>query len=286
MRGKSVFLLLGLIMLLALAGCTVNQPPSFSYDPGWVVENIDQSYWTSTQPGEIFGDFWVYVTDPDGVADIAYVSVTDPKGTEFVLQDTATGVSHYNSTQDYFGGWVRYYTGGQPNTFQLGSYDVLVRDSAQHEIHQSFVVTAPGSSTSSTGFLYDSYWSFTGTGIAALAKASLTAASNSSGTITVTFNVTDSNVWNGYIWFYDASDNYVAGTDFLRDIAAKINGGIGFYNDGTSNTVTLQASDLADLTQSFADIAGARVVMTDGYQYHPTHDSWYDHRSISANRTF
>jgi hypothetical protein len=279
--------MLSLIALAALAGCSLfNRAPSFSANPGWVIENIDQTFWSSTQPGEAYGNFWIYATDPDGANDIIYVSVTDPNGVEWVLQDSSKSISHYNSTKGYYGGWLRCYTTASPHVVQLGTYDVLVKDTAKHEVHQSLIATAPGSATNSTGFVYDQ--SYTGSpvgGTAMLDKAGVSVLSNNGATISVTFTVSDSRTFNGYIWFYDSAGTYVAGTDFFSSSPGLITAGGSVKTIGVK-TATVHASDLLDLTRPLGDIHGVHVVLTDGVQYYPANPTSYDHRSISAYMYF
>lgn len=251
-----------------------NRPPVFS-GIGWATSNYDPSFWTKTggtAPATGFRCFQVFIDDPDVRQDIVEITVSDPLGQSWSLEDD------YDSESGYWGGYF-YYSSSSPDRIELGTYEVLARDSAGHEISSTFAVNRPGE-VSGTGFLFSpDYGGIKTGGDPMLARAFDLSGSKTAGDLTVSFKVNDSRVYNGWVWFYDAAGGYIGYSDWFKD---TINGGSGLHTDGiTANSLVLTA---ADLTGFFDSIAGFHVVLTDGAQLAPEIN--YDHRSISAYAEF
>ena len=76
------------ILFLYFISCANNgnEPPTVEIT-GWVIENIDESYWTKRgSTGDwatAFFDIWVVANDPDGIDDITYVEVSNPEGSSW-----------------------------------------------------------------------------------------------------------------------------------------------------------------------------------------------------------
>ncbi len=262
-----------------------NKTPVITEASGWVVENIDPSFWTKwgySADATAYRNFWVYASDPDGIDDITYVKVTNPKGTYWTLRDSSTGKDYYDPEGGFFGGWRRHYSSSHPNIVYLGQYSVLVRDSAGHEVVDSIDFSSPGSS-SGNGFLYsEDYTGSTDGGIEMLKRASVTNFTKEENNITIDFQVYDARVYNGYVWFYDDIAEYITWSDHFKN---TINSGAGLYNDGTTNTLQIQSSDLDLGSYTWGDIKGFHVVLKDGAQFAPS-ETRYDHSSISQYSTF
>jgi len=114
-----------------------------------------------------------------------------------------------------------------------------------------------------------------------LKRASIIDVTKGQSDITIQFQVVDSRVYNGVIWFYDDSAEYITWSGWFKN---KVNEGAGLYNDGTTNTLQIQSSDLELGDFSFDDIKGFHVILTDGAQYAPD-ETEYDHRSVSQYQT-
>jgi hypothetical protein len=275
-----------LVCFILMIGCNnqtseTNSPPEFSSDPGWVVENIDPSYWTKwgySKSQTAFWDFWIHVEDPDGIADISLITVTSPQGGYWVLQDSGNGVSAYNSQGQFWGGWVEYYSSSSPHGVALGKYTVIARDSASHQITDSIFITSPGGGGSS-GFLYsETYTGSTQGGTPMIRRAVGITATSGSSDLWIYFSTADSRVNNGFVLLYNASAEYITSTVWFKN---KINTGLGIYTDDSVNALHVLSSELTLGSHSFNEIQGLHVVLTDGKQYAP-HENWYDHLSISA----
>ena len=274
-----------LIASLYFTSCSTNNPPTVEIT-GWCTENIDESYWTKwgyTGGGTAYFDIWVEASDPDGIDDIEYVEVSNPEGLYWVLRDSETGKDHYDPEGGFFGGWRRYYSAGHPHRVLLGQYTALVRDSKGNEATDTLSFNEPGS-LSGSGFLYsEDYTGSTSGGIKMLQRAIITNATKGISDVTIEFTVDDTRVYNGYVWFFDVSAEYITWSDFFKN---TINSGAGLNTDGfTNNILQIQSTDLALGTFTWNDISGFHIVLTDGLQYSPNED-WWDHRSISAYELF
>lgn len=290
MRKRAMFLIfLPLAALLCSCGL-FNQPPVFDNIVGWVFENIHPSFWTKdggADPGATaFRNFWIHAEDSDGRDDITYVCVTDSEDVDWVFEDAESGYSLYDDAGGYWGGWVRYLSSFSPHRLALGTHATVVRDSADHEISRTDVFTGPGGTTGYSFAYTEEYLGNTSGGTPLLARATGLSGTWYSDRIAVQFNVNDTAVFDGYVWLYDSSEEYLGWTGWFR---STINGGVGINNSGGANSLVVYFTDPGfDLgTHSPTEIAGFHVVLTDGAQYtQPPNDTWYDCRSISAYALF
>jgi len=282
----NVMVIFTLPMLAVSVGCDIINPigeekngePEIIGNSGWVVENIDPSFWTKwgqSSDATAFLGLWIYASDPDGIQDITYVSVISPRDELFVLRDKSIGVDHYDDDNDRFGGRL-YYSLDHPHGVTLGRYTVLIRDSAGHEVTDTISVNSPGTKSGSGSIYSENYTGSTSSSPKMLKRASILSATKGSGDITIQFRTDDLRVYNGYVWFYDASANYITSSGYFKN---KVNDGAGLRTDGTIDTLKVQSSDLELGDFTFDDIKGLHVILMDGAQYAP--EEAYDHRSIS-----
>jgi hypothetical protein len=264
---------------LLASGCksnATNQAPSFAGEQGWAIENIDPTFWTNAPPATMYRNFWIYAEDPDGAQDIVYIAVTDSSGHYWTLQDD------YDPTYDYWGGWGRCYDSSSPDMARLGSYEVLVRDSAGHEITTTIACNGPAGESGFSFVYSEAYSGNLSGGTPALRKATSLDGTRDADQITVKFTVDDARVHEGWLWLYDSSGHYIGWTDRFWGI---INSGSGIYTDDSLNTLVMSSTQLKlESGHSFTEVAGFEVVLTDGGQY--TEPTWYDYRSISAHLDF
>jgi hypothetical protein len=295
----------GLLALLAAvtlqvgAGCggsSSSAPPGPSLtitSLGWAEENIDPSNWTTAPPNgqTAFYDFWIHYSGDIAYSDIQYARVYLPTGSYWNI---AANPQHFDGTKRVIGGWVRWYWGSQPNVLPIGSLQVEVKLTDGSDAQYTAFIPAPGSTVAGTYTTMHSEDATSPPPMSApmLRRATLgptqtlTAATQ---TLSVTFSVVDPNVHDGFVWLYDASDTYVGGFFYFVDtstgLASPRLAGSTLYNDGTMNTLTVSAGDLFFATGgSFDQIAGVRVVLTDGAQYGLVANGAvrYDCRSVSA----
>jgi hypothetical protein len=292
--------LLTLLLAAALpivAGCgrsSSSAPPGPSIaitGLGWYEESIDPSFWTTAPPNgqTAYYDFWIRYSGDIAYSDIQYARVYLPNGTYWNI---ASRPQLFDATNRRIGGWGRWYS-TQTNVLPIGTLQVEVKLTDGSDAQYTAYIPAPGSTTAGT---YTSMHSEDATSpppmsAPMLSRATLGATQTltaSTQTLSVTFSVVDPNVHDGYVWFFDASGAYVGGFFYLVDtstgLASPRLDGSTLHTDGTVNTLTVSASDLAFATGgSFDQIARFRVVLTDGAQYGLVPGLRFDCLSMSAS---
>ena len=277
-----------IILVSLLFGC--NSDGSSSNDPptveitGWIIENVDES--VASKYGNIanataYFSIWLDVVDPDGIDDIVYVEISNPDDRYWILRDSSSGFDLYDPEDKvFFIDWC--YSSAHPHTIILGQYRAFVQDSAGNQATATINFSSPGTALPEEGFIYsEDYLGSTVGGIEMIKRASVTNFIKGEDSIIVEFQVDDARVYNGYIWLYNGSPEYITWSGYFKN---TINSGSGILNDGTTNTLQIQSSDLELGIYSWDDINGFHIVLTDGTQYSPD-DNW-DHRSISIYSIF
>jgi hypothetical protein len=259
---------------------------------GWYYENIDLTFW-DTAPGAqtAFYDFFVGYEGNIAFSDISSATVTAPGGGTW---NVCPNSNFFDAQHKVIGGFGRFYDGSDPNVLPIGNFkaEVVLHDGtvARHTGR----IPAPGSTTTGT---YTSMHSQDGPSAADSAPMMLRATVSTATlhtttkTVIIEFSVSDPLVYNGYVWFFDSSENYLGGFHYFRDpVTGVISPALGgnLFVNGTVNTLTLGSGDLTlapgvSLADFFSNAAECVVVLTDGAQYgagasHPR----YDGQSISA----
>ncbi len=121
---------------------------------------------------------------------------------------------------------------------------------------------------------------------AMIPRGNITGADFDDTTLTVTYQVNNSDVANAWLWLYDTNDTYIGWTNSAVswDAGQTVDNNIipGTFNiDGTDTTMVIEVTDFNDqsATLDFADVAKVILLLTDGSQY--TGDFAFDYRSIS-----
>lgn len=121
-------------------------------------------------------------------------------------------------------------------------------------------------------------------------KRAINVSGSKAESISVSFDLNDPLLFNGYIWFYDIEGSYVGVAGFFRDvetgiISSMINNGSAIYRDGSTNTVIVQPDDIRYSTgKTYDQISFCHIILTDGEQY--PEFTGYDCRSISPKIVF
>jgi hypothetical protein len=89
------------------------------------------------------------------------------------------------------------------------------------------------------------------TTVASIERPTVTAFTNNTTSISVSFTINGNNVHNGYAWFYDSSNTYVGKFLYFLDktsgaITSRLSGGVFNHADGQSNTLSLSLNDIVD----------------------------------------
>jgi hypothetical protein len=111
--------------------------------------------------------------------------------------------------------------------------------------------------------------------------------------LVVSFAILGNDVHNGWVWFYDSSDEYVGEFYPFRarsdgTASVRLNGAAFNAENGGTNTLTVGASDIhynntAISSAAFSAISSCRVVVCDGAQYEAADRwTWYDYKAVST----
>jgi hypothetical protein len=293
-RRISLTLLFGLTLILA--GCpTPEAPKTIKIEKmGWVLENIDTSYWSSPfDDATCFGWFAIpYTGDGIVLSDIDYVHMHHGDLTWNISVDS-DHVDLENKCIYVLHAW----TGSlSPNgsvfpigeiTFEVG----LVNDESATYVLD---VPIPGQTTSGTkNYIYtEDFGGVPAANYTPMLKRPVFVSDLLGGaTIDISFSSNDPIFFSGHVDFYDDSNNWVGNSPAFRSygsgvIAAFVNGGAALNNDGTPNALSLVSGSISYATgKSFSNIAKYAVSLTDGAQYLGT-SSTFDCIAIGARTTF
>ena len=215
MRQCSRWRLLAAMVGLALAchGSDEAGPTVTVTGVGWVEENIDPSFWISPPPNDntAFFDFWIHYEGDIAYDDLQYARVYLPDGGYW---DLAPTVDFLDTTKKVIGGWRRWWWDPTPDMLPIGPMraEVKLRNGANSSA--VFNIPAPGSSTSGTyTLMYTEDATSPPLASAPMVRRATPGAMNTvttaTQTITITFSVDDTKVYDGWVWFYDLSKTYL-----------------------------------------------------------------------------
>jgi hypothetical protein len=242
---------------------------------GWVIENIDSSFWTGTMPpSHCFYNFWINYEGNISLKDIKYAKVTVVNSGLYWSIPLTENL--FNSGNKVIGGWYRFY-GDVNNVLPIG--DLRAEVKLKNGKKSSFVkaIPAPGSlTTNSCDFVYTPEDYSTGLISYAPMIKRATVGTKSINTITevmtINFTITDSNVYNGMVFLYDNANEYIGYTKTFRNesgnLTSMINGSTAFYITGTNNVLIINNSDITFMSgKTFNQISKFAVSLQDGNQY-------------------
>jgi hypothetical protein len=259
----------------------------------WVIENIPASYWsnTSTAKPTCCYEFWIYYDGDDiSISDISSAKIYAPS-----MSSTWTiplSSSTFDSQKKVIGNGGNFYWNTNINAIPIGTVTAKVVLTNGNTASCEFVTHTPGR-------IDPLYYNYTYTeditGLSSAYVPALKRAIPGSGvnikatsSLTVKFSITDSNAYNGYLWFYDSSNTYVGYSKrFVNtttgDTESCLNNGSALIKTGTQNSVTINDSDITySGTKTFNDISRFSVLILDGAQFTSAGNySSYDYRSRS-----
>ena len=288
------------LFLMLFASCSDKESSKKSAQmtsAGWVLENIDPTWWSSAQNHSAY--FNIEVTFEDESLTVSdFESITfyspDDKSWSFEGDDLA---AYFDEDSSRFGLWERCWSSqwSDGDSILLGDYTVVAILTNGEESSKNLYIPAPGKTsagTSNTAYTED-YIGSISTNLTPLPqRAGSVSASYDGIDFSVNFSINDSMIYNGYFWFYNATGDFIGGSSatYFRDygdgtIDGNVNGGSALYVDGTDNVVTYTAADdILNSGYSLEDISSVSVVLTDGAQY-ANQEYSYDCRSISSMTT-
>lgn len=260
---------------------------------GWLEDNIDPSYWQTPPPGgqTAFYAFRIHYAGNITFGDIQYARVYLPGGRYWIINRSP---AFFDQANQVIGGLGSWYDSANINLLPIGPLLVEVKLNNGADATYTANIPAPASTTagSYTTMHPEDLVSPPINSAPMVTRATVGATntrSSTTGTISITFSVSDSKVYDGYVWFFDAASTYLGGFFRFRNpstgIVTPLLAGSTLHADGTTNTLTLQPGDLQlNAGASVGQIASFHVVLTDGAQYGTQASGVprYDCRSASA----
>lgn len=240
---------------------------------GWIIENIDESFWSSSPGTTCFYDWFVrYEGDNISQSDIQSARIYPLINSNYYW-NLIPDPYFFDGTNKIIGGWARWYWGSENHVAPIGNFRVEIILTNGYTTTYNVSFPAPGS-TSTNGFNYVYTENIPSPGAVytpMIHRATIVSYSKTTG-INIVFNVNDPLVYSGYVSFHDSDGDWVGSTtEYFRnyetgilntDLLTTLN------IDGTNNTLDISDSEIYyDSGKTFSDIAGFILVLTDGAQY-------------------
>ncbi|HCM27516.1 MAG TPA: hypothetical protein DIC34_13385 [Treponema sp.] len=268
---------------------------------GWVIENIPADYYTGSTFRSARLNVWLKYEGTIDASDIKSARVYLPDSESYWTLHPENGELNVNNR--VLGGWTRWYLTENNHAIPIGTMRAVVELTDGTVSSISRLIPAPGSlETGAAVTTHTENSILHATGSAPLVKRAAVVGGSiavSAGTLSVDFSVNDDLVYNGFLWLYNASDEYIGHSRYFRDAASGAFDADMFAADpvfnGNSIRIALRDSAVtADDTvymeegMPFADIAKFRIVLMDGAQYGLSADGrvMYDCRSLSELSVF
>jgi hypothetical protein len=300
---KIRIILSAILVLVVLTSCDKENNKKITITKvEWVVENIPASFWVSTattKPTCCYGFCIYYDGDDISINDISSAKIYLPSSTS--AWTITLSSSTFDSQKKTIGNGGNFWWSSNIHELPLGTLTAKVVLTNGNTASCEFMTHTPGR-LDPAGYQY-AYTPEDATVNSSSYVPTLKRSIPSSVTgdnvkgvssLTVKFSITDSNAYNGYLWFYDSSNNYIGYSKRFVDKTTglpdpTLNNGSSLITTGTAlNIVTVQDSDIVySGTETFADISRFSVVILDGVQFRSAGKySTYDYRSRSALTSF
>lgn len=286
---KKTLIITGLVFALLMSSCgnpvsTVNNNAAITIaDSGFIVERIDATYWPAPiYDATMFVSFWVYYDEDLEASDIKDAVVVDPNGAQRTIPVGELIVDTKDKCIDI----RRQCYADALDKIPLGFWTITIRLVDGKTATTVELVSEPGSSVSPTHRFVTASDTVPATETAMLTPASIQSAVISGDSLTIKFHETDPNVRNAFIWFFNAQDEYLGNSGFLRQDATTVNPVLEYYAQSTGDyTVTINEGSIVNTSLASLDgIASCQIVVTDGLQYGSYTD--YDYRAVGEMRAF
>jgi len=260
---------------------------------GWVMENVDQGFFIpSVGLNEVAGVFDLHWTGSAiSNSDISYATMSSAATPGYHWTFPSSGYDAANQTL-YSGRFYTEYYASNRSVFPIGLMNFTIGLTNGKTATYAFNIPDPASTTASSGNLIynENYSGSPASNYKRIISRPTNISHTSGATKSVTFTLNDPQFYNGYLWLYDGSDNYVGITEFFRvDASGNLSsmmGGSLLNTISTTNTVTFDTTKVTyESGKTWADVVRFVLVTTDGEQFKPTKNS-FDCRSISGRYTF
>jgi len=299
MRKQALSAIVPLLCLFILASCGPSGGIKTAkiVDVGWNIDNLPTSYNCSC-----FYNFWIYFNGDINIADVKTARVILPDGLSWWTMDLASHPSYFSAANSRIGGTTRFHWSSTGHALPIGIMTASLELTNGTTSTYKFKVGVPGyADTNGYDYVYTEDIGSpmpisTAVSAQALKRAIVSSATlnTTTSSLNIGFSTDDNRTFNGYVWFYDASDNYLGVSKRFVDGDSGVkllglNTGAGLITTGASNTLILAPADVRDSngtalsTSVFNSIATFELVTLDGDQYDEPGDYWdYDYRAISS----
>ncbi len=267
-------------------------------DVGWYIETIaaDRLSPSMVNKPTLSYSFEVYFKEDLEADDIASARVYLPGSASSYW--TLDPGECFDGEAHSIGYGVRYWFSQNINELPIGTLTAEITLKNGKSDTYSFTMGRPGSLlTDGCRYVYSAQDEATPTSPAYSTPAIMRPEVNSlevvNGQLRTVFTVRGSNVRNGWIWYYDSSEQYVGRSVYFFNqktgtSSADFSKG---YFDSMADAVNTLLLDPADITKSdgtavtageLAGIAHCRLYVTDGAQYSGSGIVQYDYRAMSS----
>jgi hypothetical protein len=296
---KIYFLSIVLLSAVLLNACNQSNTPSKLNVSlkgfGYFIDNVPQDYWASTvttKPSLTYTFEFVFsgqLTASNIVSAKVFINDTDKCWT--------IDQNDFNEESNTLTGY-NYYSNININELPIGKLVAKVILSDGSELSKTVIMSVPGStSNGSYQYVYnpdnESFADYPSVTCKSIQRPLITKISRSTDDVSVSFTVIGSDVNNGCVWYYDATNRYLGTSNYFREEKSGscfigLNGGSGFLSsDGSNNIIISNNSQIlkngkAISQEDFNSIIKARIVVFDGEQYvsSATYIN-FDYRAIS-----
>lgn len=270
-----------LFVSLAIGSCSIPTASSEGktltvMTTGYIVENIDTSYWeSSTITATMFLTLYVKYAEDFTTEDIASIKIYDPDGGLWIKDSLIISVDESANTVKF----SRLNHTITKHKARLGIWEITLALANGSSATTTVTISQPGKTTFPTSKYAVSTVPETDE-VSAIKPGSLLSAESSTDSLVVTFSIDDTEVNNAYCWFYDASGEYLGTTGYLIKSDGTINPVVDtFSTNGTTCTITINEDTLINTTlTTWTSAIECILVTTDGKQY-PSSYVLYDYRT-------
>jgi hypothetical protein len=270
-----------IVFTIVLFSCNLDSKTVTISDTGFIVENISTSFWLSANPptGTMFVTISISYNEQLSTSDFSKIEISDEDNHKWTLDsnnftcDETKKVLKAN----------RLWSSSIGNKARIGNYKITVFLTNGASATSNCIVREPHTLNNPTTVIYAVDGVPGANEVAAIPRATIGTRTKTLTEVTVQFSINDSEVYNGWIWFFDSANNYLGYSGTFRDSAGDLRTSLipVLNTSGTMNTVTINSSTISYGTISdISNIVKCIVVLCDGYQF--TSHTEFDYISLGA----
>ena len=265
-------------------------------DVAWYIETIAPDRWSDSvvDKPSLSYSFEVYFAEMLDSSDIKTARVYLPNSSSYWDLDPDTTLDTVRNSVGY---GVRYWLTANNDELPIGSLRAEIVLNNGTSSQYTFIMGKPGSvSPSSYAWVYSAQEvatpTYPSTSTEALRRPTVTTLSFENGQLKTTFRIRGNNVRNGWIWYYDAGNQYVGRSPYFYN--QKLDIGTATFSKGwfdsqadAENVLICNPNEIIKTNGSGCSlsemntISHCRLYVTDGAQYTGDGVVQYDYRAMS-----